>query len=141
MLDLSCFNFNDEWIWKVFVLSRYDQIVLLRNEHFNVVITIAKFMLTDIERLLFDNLITEESIWPNLGWITSTCISFSFLIKCLSSALTLFLLLNNEIRLTVLRYAILFFNQWEFTDISQHFFTGVFLFLPVTNIVTGFLLL
>jgi hypothetical protein len=99
-------------------------------------------MLADVERLFLDNLISKESVWSHLGGVATGCISLSLFVEGLSSStLACFLFLNYEISLSVTSNAPIFVDQWEFTDISEHFLAAFLFSLPFSNVVTSFFLL
>ena len=113
------------------MLSRYDQVICLWYEHFNLVHTIAKIMLTRIQRLFFDYLV--DVLWIGLNFISSR-ITLYFFVE-LPSGCTTFLLPYYEI------WAFIVVNKWILAYICQYSFSRVLFFLPIWYIIVGLLFL
>ena len=70
---LDVFNFDYERVWQLGVLRRNHEVVCLGNQHFYVVKTVTKIVVSIVQSLLFDNLIGSEM--SSLHWILASLIS------------------------------------------------------------------
>lgn len=133
VVDFRKLNFDDEGIRQLSMLSWNYQIVSLRNEHFDMIVTISKIMLSCIEGLLFYYLICG---WLLLHLILPSGISFGFSICIVADAFIF--PFDDEIRLAMVSF---FFDQWIFTYVFEHLFSFFFIFLPLQNVIISWFIL
>ena len=111
------------------MLGGYDQIVSLRYEHFDSVISIAEIMFTIIQSFLLNDLIL---LILQLHLILSGCVPSCFLIESVTHAGTLLFLFYDEIWLVINSF---FLNQWVFTNSFQNICSIFFIFLPSRYVI------
>ena len=111
------------------MLSGYNQIISLRYEHFDSVISITKIMLTIVQSFLFDNLVL---LILQLHLILSRCVPSCFLIESVTYACTLLFLFDDEIWLVIIAF---FLNQRVFTNSFQNICSIFFIFLPSRYVI------
>ena len=130
--DLRRLYFDNEWVWKLDVLGWNYQVICLGDKHLYKIKSIAKVVLTRIQRLLFYYLVHVLLVW--LHFIHSAGVALDFLVELPSCGTTL-LSLYYEIR------PIDVVEKWVFAYVRQDLFSRVLLFLPIGKIIIGFLLL
>lgn len=130
-------DFNNERVRQFGVLCRYYKIISLRNQHFDIVHSVSQIMITNVQCFFFDYLVCSKMSRLYVGVLTGS-ISSSFLIECISYTLTLLLLFNDEIWLSLIAFI---FDQWVLAYVFQYFLAAFFFFLPFWDVIIGWFIL